>query len=145
MLGGIYEMETDCGRIYLHHVAKSATFGDVVAVHRRNNPPATADELASETFAILFPISATRKPGVCRKVATAPIPPKYELDRFRYPFHASDGRLLYWVLVEDGKERRDIKSLTPEQICFPIAVAVNDTALAALVCAGYDADTIQFR
>jgi hypothetical protein len=27
----------------------------------------------------------------------------------------------------------------------PIAVAVNDTALQDLVCAGYDAETIQFR
>jgi hypothetical protein len=51
----------------------------------------------------------------------------------------------YWVLVENGQERRGIERLTSEQISYPIAVAVNDAALQDLVCAGYDAETIQFQ
>jgi len=145
MIGEMFEMETACGPIFLHHVAKNTTFGDVVAVHRRNEAPTTPDELSSEIFALLFPIGAAKRRGICRKVGTAAIPPKFERDRLRYPFHYRDGRLLYWVLVENGQEQRGIKELTREQICYPIAVAVNDTALQDLVCAGYDAATIYFR
>jgi hypothetical protein len=144
MIGEIFEMETACGRIYLHHVSKSATFGDVVAVHRRDGVPTTTDELNAETFALLFPIGAAKRQGLCRKVGTAAVPSRFQLDRFRYPFH-DDGRMRYWVLVENGQERRGIERLTSEQISYPIAVAVNDAALQDLVCAGYDAETIQFQ
>ena len=145
MIGEIFEMETACGRIYLHHVSKSAKFGDVVAVHRRAGAPTTIDELNAETFALLFPIGAAKRRGICRKVGKAAVPPRFLLDRFRYPFHNRHGQLLYWVLVENGQERRGVESLTREQISYPIAVAVNDTALQDLVCAGYDAETILFR
>jgi hypothetical protein len=145
MIGEMFEMETACGRVYLHHVSKNATFGDVVAVHRRDEVPTTTDELNRETFAVLFPIGTATRRGICRKVGTAAVPPRFQLDRLRYPFHDRDGRLRYWVLVENGKERRGIETLTREQISYPIAVAVNDTALQELVCAGYDAETIQFR
>lgn len=145
MIGEMFEMETACGRIYLHHVSRSATFGDVVAVHRRDDVPTTSDELNTETFALLFPIGAAKRRGICRKVGRATVPPRFQLDRLRYPFHDRHGRMLYWVLVENGQERRGIETLTPEQIAYPIAVAVNDTALQDLVCAGYDAETIQFR
>ena len=145
MIGEMFEMETACGRVYLHHVSKNATFGDVVAVHRRDEVPTTTDELNGETFGVLFPIGAATRRGVCRKVGTAAVPPRFQLDRLRYPFHDRDGRLRYWVLVEDGQELRGIETLTREQISYPIAVAVNDTALQELVCAGYDAETIQFR
>lgn len=145
MIGELFEMETTCGRIFLHHVSKSATFGDVVAVHRRDKAPTTPDELSTETFALLFPIGAAKRRGICRKVGTAAVPRKFERDRLRYPFHDCNGQLLYWVLVENGQERRGIEKLTREQICYPIALAVNETALQDLVCAGYDAETIQFR
>jgi hypothetical protein len=145
MIGEMFKMETACGRIFLHHVSKSATFGDVVAVHRRDEAPTTQDELSAETFALLFPIGAAKRRGICRKVGMAAVPPKFERDRLRYPFYDRDGRLLYWVLVENGQERRGIEKLTREQICYPIAVAVNDTALQDLVCAGCNAETIRFR
>ena len=138
-------MESSCGSIFLHHVSKSAPFGDVVAVHRRDQVPTTFDELNAETFAILFPLGAAKRRGICRKVGRARVPPKFEVNRLRYPFHDRNGRLLYWVLVENGQEHRGIEKLTREQISYPIAVAVNDTALQDLVCAGYDAETIQFR
>jgi hypothetical protein len=48
-------------------------------------------------------------------------------------------------LVENGKERRGVEKLTREQVSYPIGIAVNDTALQELVCAGYDAETIKFR
>jgi hypothetical protein len=145
MIGDMFEMETACGRIYLHHVSKSATFGDVVAVHRCHGVPTTPDELNAETFAVLFPIGAAKRRGICRKVGAAAVPSRFKLDRFRYPFHDHDGRLLYWVVIEHGQERRGIGRLTPEQISYPIAVAVNDTALQDLICAGYNAETIEFR
>lgn len=145
MVGDMFEMDTPCGSIYLHHVSKSAMFGDVVAVHRRDEVPTTSDELNAETFALIFPIGAAARRGICRKVGKAAVPPKFQLDRLRYPFHNRHGRLLYWVLVENGQERRGIETLTREQISYPMAVAVNDTALQELVCAGYDAETIKFR
>lgn len=145
MIGEMFEMKTACGRIFLHHVSKSATYGDVVAVHRRDEVPRTADELSTETFALLFPIGVAKRRGICRRVGKAAVPPKFERDRLRYPFHDRDGRLLYWVLVENGQERTGIEKLTREQISYPIAVAVNAIALQDLVCAGYDAETIQFR
>ena len=144
MIGEMFEMETACGRIFLHHVSKSATFGDVVAVHRRDEVPMTPEELSTETFALLFPIGSANRRGICQKVGMAAVPPKFELDRFRYPFHDRDGRMLYWVLVENGQERRGVEELTREQISYPIAVAVNDATLQDLVCAGCDAETIQF-
>src|SRR5690348_2863721 len=144
MIGEMFEMVTACGRIYLHHVSKSATFGDVVAVHRRDDAPTTTDELNAETFTVLFPIGAAKRRGICRKVGTAAVPLKFQSDRFRYPFYDLHGRMLYWVLVENGQERRGVETLTREQISYPLAVAVNDTELQDLVCAGYDAETIQF-
>jgi hypothetical protein len=120
-------------------------FGDVVAVHRRDEVPTAADELNADTFALLFPIGAAKRRGICRKVGKAPVPQRFQLDRFRYPFHNRNGQLLYWVLVENGRERRGVEKLTREQIAYPIAVAVNDAALQDLVCAGYNAETIQFR
>jgi len=145
MIGDMFEMETACGPIYLHHVNKSASFGDVVAIHRCDKVPATTDELNAEKFALLFPIGAANRRGICRKVGRAEVPLRLQLDRFRYPFQDLHGRMLYWVLVENGQERRGVERLTPEQISFPLAVAVNDTALQDLVCAGYDAATIQFQ
>lgn len=145
MIGEMFEMETACGRIYLHHVHTSATFGEVVAVHRRDDAPTTTDELNAERFAVLFPIGDAKRRGICRRVGTAAVPARFQSDRLRYPFHDRDGRMLYWVLVENGQERRGVENLTREQISSPIAVAVNDTALQDLVCAGYDAETIQLR
>lgn len=144
MIGEMFKMESPCGRIFLHHVSKSS-MGDVVAVHRRDDVPTTAEELDAEAFALLFPIGAAKRRGIGAKVGKAPVPPKLKLDRLRYPFHDRQGRLLYWVLVENGKERRGVEKLTREQVSYPIGIAVNDTALQELVCAGYDAETIKFR
>ena len=145
MIGDLFEMETACGPVFLHHVRKDETFGDVVAVYRREERPATLEELSAETFALLFPIGTAQRSGTCWKVGSAKVPPKFERDRLRYPFHHPDGRFLYWVLVENGQERRGINKLTSDQLGYPIAVAVNEAALRDLVCAGYDAKTIQFR
>jgi hypothetical protein len=58
-----------------------------------------------------------------------------------------DGRLLYWVLVENGQERRGVEKLTSEQISYPIAVVeripkpISFKLWRNCRCANFPADT----
>jgi hypothetical protein len=144
MKGDIFEFPTSSGTAYLQHVGRDQTFGDVIAVHARHSAPAGPEELASDSFALIFPIGAAAKAGIVKKVGREPIPDKFRAGNLRYPFHDQHGRFLYWVLVEGGKERRGLTSLTSKELTFPFAVAVNAAALEGLIEAGSSYDHIDF-
>src|SRR4051812_13060779 len=118
-VGFIYQMNSDSGFLYLQHIGWDATFGDAVAVY--------ADAALSEyRFSTLFPVGSAAKRKIISRLDRREIPERYQPLCFRYPLEPhKDGR---WMIVEDGRQYQ-VKRLSPEQVSFVLAFAVNDTAL----------------
>lgn len=145
MIGDIYRFSTEDGPAYLHHVARSRWAGDVVAVHTNSDIPTTADQLAAEAFSLLFPIDAAVKSGLLEKIARAKPPEKFNFDHFRYPFYNRHRQFLYWVVRENGKERRNVKSLGRAELSYPLAVVVDAAILERLILADSNYNKIEFN
>ncbi len=126
-VGFCYEMKSGKGPLYLHHVGWDATFGDAVAVYKDA-------ALSDYRFSLLFPVGSAANRKIVSRLNRREVPERYRPLRFRYPLgpHAEGA----WMIVEDGRKYK-VLGLSPEQVSFVLAFAVNHTALAELLHAGW--------
>ena len=121
-IGLSYQMNSGYGSLYLQHIGWDATFGDAIAVY--------ADHALSDyRFSLLFPVGSAAKRKIISRLDRCKVPERYQPLRFRYPLGQPSAGA--WMIVEDGRQYQ-VKELSPEQVPFVLAFAVNDTALAEL-------------
>jgi hypothetical protein len=137
--GDLLKVAVDGGAAHLHYLGKHPEYGDAVRVVASEFMPeakADRDALLSSGYVVFYPVIAAVSHGLVDVVGHhgtgTQIPSKLRRPGAR----SNDGRVLAWIIEEDGVDSLT-RTLTPEERALPIAAIWNHEMLCIRIREGW--------
>ena len=136
-IGSLFVAEEAGKDIAVQLIGRNGVIGDIARVCRFDGLSLSICDHLKTMFIIGFPFSAAVKDGYLRYVSDCPIPEELRGMKFRFPNTARSGEVTSWTILSD--EGQIISAtLNQDQLCYPLAYAVNIEKLEELISSGWD-------
>lgn len=136
--GDVLEVTFAERRAYLYYLGRHPEYGDAIRVLDRSTLASQErlEEVVSEGYVTFYPVLSAASRGLVAVVGHANSALGMPAAFRRAGARANDGKVLAWIIEEDGAERLT-RNLSPRERALPIAAIWNHEMLRMRIVEGW--------